>query len=121
MNQKYLNFKFEELSLMENETYVGRIVRWEIKEDVKNGDCLNIWVELYIAEGTCFLYSSRISSKVNSWFYYLCRDLFLLEEDGVVNFEILNSDCDIICELKQKPDGDLAVSNIKWIDKEFIE
>lgn len=119
MNQKYKNFKFEELPLMTDEKYVGHIVRWEIREDVNNGDRLEIWIELYIAEGTFFLYSCTISNKVNSWFYYFCRNLYLLKEDGTVDFGILNSDCDIICNFKEIPNGDLRVSSIDWMKEEY--
>lgn len=120
MNPNYRNFKFEELPLIENDGYVGHIVRWEIKENERDGDRLNIWVELYIAEGIFFLYSSRISNKVNSWFYYFCRDLYLLKEDNTVDFEILNSDCDVICELKEIPNGGLVVSGIEWMKEENV-
>ena len=119
MNQKYKNFKFEELPLMTDERYIGHIVRWEISEDVNSGDRLNIWIELYIAEGTFFLYSCTISNKVHSWFYHFCRNLYLLKEDGTVDFGILNSDCDIICNFKEIPNGDLRVSSIDWMKEEY--
>ncbi len=121
MNQKYQDFKFEELPLMTNERYVGHIVRWEVSEDANGGDRLNMWIELYIAEGTFFLYSCTISNKVNSWFYHFCRRLHLLKEGGIVVFEILDSDCDVICKLKEMPNGDLMVSNIEWMEQEFIQ
>lgn len=119
MNQRYENFRFEELPLMTGERYVGHIVRWEVSEDVISGDRLNIWIELYIAEGTFFLYSCGISNKVNSWFYHFCRNLYLLKEDGTVNFEMLNNGCDIICKLKEMPNGDLRVSNIEWLKEKY--
>lgn len=121
MNQKYQSFKFEELPLMENEAYVGRIVRWEIVEDGTNGDFLNMWIELYVADGTFFLYSCRMSNKVNSWFYYFCHGLHLLKEDYTVDFGVLNSDCDVICKLKERPDGGLMVSSIEWMEQECIQ
>lgn len=121
MSQRYKNFKFEDVPLMADERYIGHIVRWEIVEDGKNGDFLNVWIELYIAEGIFFLYSCRMSNKVNSWFYYFCRGLHLLKGDYTVDFEVLNSDCDVICKLKGMPNGDLMVSNIEWMEQEFIQ
>ena len=119
MKKKY-NIKFEPLDLMEGDTYVGVIERWQIKED-SDGAKLQIYVKLYIAEESAFLYSCRITNKRNTRFYNLCRKLYLLEEDGTVNFEILDSDCDVIVTLSEMPDGNFLISSMEWWDEDEDE
>lgn len=119
MKKKY-NIKFEPLNLMEGDTYIGVIERWQIQED-SQGAKLQIYVKLYIAEESSFLYSCRITNKRNTRFYNLCRKLYLLEEDGTVNFEILDSDCDVIVTLSEMPDGNFLISSMEWWDEEEDE
>lgn len=119
MKKKY-NIKFEPLDLIEGDTYVGVIERWQIKED-SDGAKLQIYVKLYIAEESAFLYSCRITNKRNTRFYNLCRKLYLLEEDGTVNFEILDSDCDVIVTLSEMPDGNFLISSMEWWDEDEDE
>lgn len=119
MKKKY-NIKFEPLNLMEGDTYIGVIERWQIQED-SQGAKLQIYVKLYIAEESSFLYSCRITNKRNTRFYNLCRKLYLLDEDGTVNFEILDSDCDVIVTLSEMPDGNFLISSMEWWDEEEDE
>lgn len=116
MKKKY-EIKFEPLDLMEGESYIGVIERWQIRED-SQGAKLQIYVKLYIAEESSFLYSCRVTNKRNTRFYNLCRKLYLLEEDGTVNFEILDTDCDVVVTLSEMPDGNFLISSMEWLDEE---
>ena len=47
--------------------------------------------------------------------------MYLIKEDGKVDFQMLDNGCDIICKLKEKSNGDLMVSCIEWVKEEFMK
>ena len=116
MKNKYMDFKFNTVNIVEDKEYIAHIVYWCIKED-EEGDKFQILAEFYEL-GATFLFSCKISNRFNSRFYNICNNLCLIQDDGTVDFEILESDCDVICTLSEVQEGTFFISNMWWLDEE---
>lgn len=114
MNNKYKYFRFQEISVEEGAVYTGQITHWMIAEDKVQGDRLRVFVDI---EGIEFLYSCKISKLVNSPFFFFCKEMELLCEDGRIDFSVLDYDGYVDVTLAQLPDGRYLIASMSWSEE----